>query len=60
MNALEITINRRNQYLIALDDARNDVPISEDEHYESDDWYETAISVLNDLIEEIQLQEEMK
>jgi hypothetical protein len=37
----------------ALDDARNDVPIGEDQHYESDNFYESAIQVLTDLLLEI-------
>lgn len=31
---------------IALDDARNGVPIDGDEYYESDDWYHGAIAGL--------------
>jgi hypothetical protein len=49
----EIIKVRRIAYMKALDDARNDVPIGEDEHYESDDFYESAIQVLTDLLLEI-------
>lgn len=51
---LELIINRRNELFYALDDARNDVPISENECYESDEYYETAIATLNELIKEIE------
>ena len=55
MNAvLELIINRRNELFYALDDARNDVPINDNEHYESDEYYETAIATLNNLIKEIE------
>ena len=36
---------------IALDDARNDVPIKDDEHYESDEYYEGAIWALQMILE---------
>jgi hypothetical protein len=49
----EIIKVRRIAYMKALDDARNDVPIGEDEHYESDEFYESAIQVLTDLLLEI-------
>lgn len=49
----EIIKARRIAYMEALDDARNDVPIGENEHYESDDFYEGAIQVLTDLLLEI-------
>lgn len=49
----EIIKVRRIAYMKALDDAHNDVPIGEDEHYESDDFYESAIQVLTDLLLEI-------
>ncbi len=49
----EIIKARRIAYMEALDDARNDVPIGDDEHYESDDFYEGAIQVLTDLLLEI-------
>jgi hypothetical protein len=40
--------------MYALDEAKNDVPLGKDEHYESDEWYETAIEVLTDLLAEIE------
>lgn len=49
----EIIKARRIAYMEALDDAQNDVPIGDDEHYESDDFYEGAIQVLTDLLLEI-------
>jgi len=35
----------------AIEDANNDIPIQEDEYYESDTWYEGAISELKNLLE---------
>jgi hypothetical protein len=49
----EIIKARRIAYMEALDDARNDVPIGEGEYYESNDFYESAIHVLTDLLLEI-------
>lgn len=57
MNAEELitlVANRKIAYMYALDEAQNDMPIGEDEHYESDEWYETAIEVLTNLIKEIE------
>jgi hypothetical protein len=36
---------------VAQDDARNDVPIKEDEHYESDEYYEGAIWALEMILD---------
>jgi hypothetical protein len=52
-NVIETIKARRIAYMEALDDARNDVPIGDDEEYESDDFYEGAIQVLTDLLLEI-------
>lgn len=35
----------------ALNDARTDAPLGEDEHYESDEWYEGAIHATRELLE---------
>lgn len=56
MNAEELIAlidNRRIAYMYALDEAQNDMPLGEDEHYESDEWYEAAIEVLGALLKEI-------
>lgn len=34
----------------ALEDARNDIPIPDDEHFESDDWYLGAIEATEHLL----------
>jgi len=36
-----------------VEDANNDIPISEDEYYESDLYYEGAIATCNHLLEYI-------
>jgi hypothetical protein len=54
MEAVEIIKARRIAYMTALDEARNDTPIGEDEHYESDEYYEVAIATLTDLLVEIE------
>ena len=36
-----------------VEDANNDIPISDDEHYESDLYYEGAIATCNHLLEYI-------
>ena len=36
-----------------MEDANNDIPISEDEYYESDLYYEGAIATCNHLLEYI-------
>lgn len=51
---IDVVKARKGAYIIALDDARNDKPINDDEHYESDEFYETAITVLDDLIKELE------
>jgi len=51
---IEVIKARKGAYIIALNDARNDKPIKDDEHYESDEFYETAIAVLDDLIGELE------
>lgn len=53
-NIIEIIKTRRIAYMEALDDAQNDVPIGDDEYYESDAHYEAAIEALGDLIKEIE------
>jgi hypothetical protein len=50
----EIIKARRIAYMEALDDARSDVPIGDDEYYESDDHYETVIDTLTNLLLEIE------
>lgn len=57
MNAEELIAlidNRRIAYMYALDEAQNDMPIGEDEHYESDEWYEAVIEALGALLKEIE------
>jgi hypothetical protein len=54
---LDVVKARKVAYIVALDDARNDKPIKDDEHYESDEFYETAITVLDDLIKELETNE---
>lgn len=51
---IELIAKRKVAYMYALDEAQNDVPLGKDEHYESDEWYETAIEVLTDLLKEIE------
>jgi len=34
----------------AVNDANNDIPIQEDEYYESDVWYEGAIDALEHIL----------
>lgn len=51
---IDIIKARRTAMIQALEDARNDAPLGADEHYESDEWYETAIEVLTNLIKEIE------
>ncbi len=54
---IDVVKARKSAYIVALDDARNDKPIKDDEHYESDEFYETAITVLDDLIKELETNE---
>ncbi len=54
---IDVVKARKSAYIVALDDARNDKPINDDEHYESDEFYETAIAVLDDLIKELETHE---
>lgn len=51
---IELIKARKIAYMYALDEAQNDAPIGDDEYYESDEYYETAIEVLTDLIKEIE------
>jgi len=51
---IALIANRKISYMYALDEAKNDVPLGKDECYESDEWYETAIEVLTDLLAEIE------
>jgi pyruvate-formate lyase-activating enzyme len=51
---VELIKARRIAYMHALDDARKDVPTSDDEYYESDEHYEAAIATLTDLLQEIE------
>jgi hypothetical protein len=39
-----------------VEDANNDIPISDDEYYESDAYYEGAIATCNHLLEYIDEQ----
>lgn len=54
MEAVETIKARRVAYMTALDEAQNDAPLGEGEHYESDEFYESAIQVLTDLLKEIE------
>jgi hypothetical protein len=57
MNAEELIAliaNRKIAYMYALDEAQNDVPIGEDEYYESDSFYEGAIQALTNILAEIE------
>jgi hypothetical protein len=51
---IDIIKARRIAMIQALEDARNDAPLGDDEHYESDEYYVAAIATLTDLITEIE------
>ena len=51
---MDVIKARKSALVNALDDARNGVPIKEDEYYESDAHYEAAIETLEDLIKELE------
>jgi hypothetical protein len=51
MEILEYVKQRITDLEQAIEDANNDIPIQEDEYYESDTWYEGAISELKNLLE---------
>jgi hypothetical protein len=53
---VELIKARRIAYMYALDEARTGAFTSDDEYeyYESDDYYETAIATLTDLLQEIE------
>lgn len=53
-NVIETIKARRIAYMVALEDARNDVPIGDDEYYESDEHYETVIETLTNILKEIE------
>lgn len=53
-NVIALIKSRRIAYMTALDEAQNDMPIGDDEHYESDDYYETAIETLTNILKEIE------
>ena len=51
---IELITRRKIAYMYALDEAQNDVPIGEDEYYESDSFYEGAIQALTNILAEIE------
>lgn len=51
---IEIIKARKASYIKALDDAYNNIPLEEDEFYESDEYYHSAIEVLNHLLKELE------
>jgi hypothetical protein len=51
---IALIANRKIAYMYALDEAQNDAPLGPNECYESDEWYQTAIEVLTDLLKEIE------
>ena len=51
---IELIARRKIAYMYALDEAQNDVPIGEDEYYESDSFYEGAIQALTNILAEIE------
>jgi hypothetical protein len=53
-NVIALIKSRRIAYMTALDEAQNDMPIGDDEYYESDDYYETAIETLTNILKEIE------
>jgi hypothetical protein len=55
---MEELLKERESLMQAYEDARNGVPIGEDEYYESDDFYEREIARVEGLIiKEIEMQE---
>lgn len=55
---MEALLKERASLLQAYEDARNGVPIGEDEYYESDAFYEREIARVEGLIiQEIEMQE---
>jgi hypothetical protein len=51
---IELIKARKIAYMYALDEAQNDAPIGEDEYYESDEYYETVIQTLTNILAEIE------
>ena len=55
---MEALLQERASLMQAYEDARNGVPIGEDEYYESDDFYEREIARVEGLIiQEIEMEE---
>jgi hypothetical protein len=55
---MEALLQERASLMQAYEDAKNDVPIGEDEYYESDDFYEREIARVEGLIiKEIEMEE---
>jgi hypothetical protein len=55
---MEALLQERASLMQAYADALNDVPIGEDEYYESDDFYEREIARVEGLIiQEIEMEE---
>ena len=52
-NAITTIKARRGALIQALEDARSGAALAEDEHYESDEYYEVAIATLTDLLVEM-------
>jgi len=50
MEVLEYIQERLLELRQAVEDANNDIPIQEDEYYESDVWYEGAIDALEHVL----------
>jgi hypothetical protein len=50
MEVLEYIKERLFELLQAVEDANNDIPIQEDEYYESDEYYLGAINTLTDIL----------
>ena len=51
---VELIKTRKAELEQALDDARNDVPISDEEYYESDSFYIGAIAECNNLLSKVE------
>jgi hypothetical protein len=55
---MEALLQERASLMQAYEDAKNGVPIGEDEYYESDDFYEREIARVEGLIiQEIEMEE---
>jgi hypothetical protein len=53
-NAVTTIKARRGALIQGLEDARSGSALAEDEHYESDEYYEVAIATLTDLLAEVE------